>query len=346
MWGLVRGYTPVRIHIAEGRRLRINIRTDLLRPAGKFGILHLNGTKIYLQEGRRITIGSSKESDIRIKDNRIEDVHLKIKLAKDGFELEPMSINGNIAVADEKTKQVAALSLERFDLTTLAEGGRIFFELTSISPSGKKQLLEMKLEIPRAEFTQAVHKLLEAKPTLEQIIPEQALARSESHSIDWNIVKGTIFSEAERIDEIPDILSRNISDCTKKGMLRKMVLFFGGGLSLSSWLSFLVLLTVNAGSPLLPALFLFGVMSGLGTTFAVGVTGLDSPKVKIDRIKSEAANVLKQLNPGQLAEVLAGKSKSDRKAILMLLNGEQAKRMREELEPLLRAREKALVRQH
>lgn len=346
VWGLVKGYTPLKVNIAEGRRLKINISTDLLSPAGKeiVGILHLNGTKIFLQKDQRIAIGSSKICAIRIKDKRIEDTHLIIRGAKDGIELEPMSINGNIAVVCEKTKQVTTLSLN--DLTTLPEGGRIFFELSGISPDGKKRLLEMKLENPRTEFTLAVREiarvLLDAPCPVEPASPEQALAGVEdqpsqkvSYPIDEDIVWGTrFFQEAKTIDEVLNIYTRLVSISDQKRSKFNRIHDFslgaaGGSLVLAVALSIAFSATFTA--------VCLGGLSFACMLFAMNFFRLTVKEAKIKSVvESEMKNVLMKLDPKKLAEALTKRSGSDRKKILALLNRKQSRAVRDELKNLLR----------
>jgi hypothetical protein len=80
LWGLVKGYTPVKINLPGSGQVKVNIRTRLLTPAGEdIGTLHLNGTTVYVNQNRNITIGSSSLCDIRIKDPAVKPVHTMIQ---------------------------------------------------------------------------------------------------------------------------------------------------------------------------------------------------------------------------------------------------------------------------
>lgn len=337
-----KGFEMIRPLAQDGRAVAVLIRSSLLNPVGKriAAILHFYGTRIYLQKGQQITVGNSRECDIRIMDEGIEKDHLKIRHSDNGIELTPMNCVGEIIIGDEKTTQVSSLSfdMEGGNSINLTESRRIFFELSGIAPTGKKRLLEMKLEIPQT-ISQAAREFL----VIEQVSPEQVLARIEDQSnqlaffpIDEEIIINTsFFSKVRTITDVLDIYLNRHSTSEQKFMPLDKITRAGLVTAGASMILEIFAAGLHAGASAIiffTALFLTGI-STAGITY---LSRKNKSAQLAEAIKLETGAILKKLDPEMLAGALAERTRTERKEVLVLLNRERAIIVQADLRDLFR----------
>jgi hypothetical protein len=176
VWGLVKGYTPVKINLPGCGRVKVNIRTKLLKPAGEtIGTLHLNGTTIHVFENTHIIIGSDPQCDIRIKDPAVKPLHALINSIRENATVEHLFDDGKtgILTAAQGTKTITSSD----EPLSLGNGDIVFLPL-----SGKKKLLSIGFRL-RQTLAESIRNLMttELSPALQTTtIPdslEKALAK-------------------------------------------------------------------------------------------------------------------------------------------------------------------------
>jgi len=266
--GLAKGYTPVKIHMPDDNKLKVNIRTDLLKSAGKeiIGTLHINGAMIYIPNNTQIVIGSSPECAIRIKDPAVGGIHARLLAEGGEISIEHMYSLGKTAVADIATKEVKVLSSQD-ERISLSNDSKIGFAL-----SGTKGhlIIDLRLRKPSEEaLKEVLIQELQPRPRIKQLSPAQALVRQESQAVSVvdipigsEIVKGTIFSKANSLRDVMDIVHQ------KKVALYKI----GSGKRINrsipiicALVSAIIPLTVNVSAAIIISICcgIFGYIGGL-----------------------------------------------------------------------------------
>ena len=152
------------IQLPTSDLLKIKARRELLNPYGKeiAGILHLNGMKIYIPRGGSITVGRSRECDVRINDSAVGPSHFMLLSKGKGFQIAEDPANRNIAIGNTKTKEAKFLSAASLEERYLEETTFITIELSSTRKSkGHKRPFTMKLEILKKEIEELIVSMTE-----------------------------------------------------------------------------------------------------------------------------------------------------------------------------------------
>jgi len=154
------------IQLPTSDLLKIKARRELLNPYGKeiAGILHLNGMKVYIPRGSSITIGRSRECDVRIMDPAIEPSHFMLLSKEKGFQIAegPASRKTKIAIGNIKTKEPKFLHATSLEERYLEETTFITVQLSSTRKSkGQMRPFIMKLELPKRDIEELIFALAE-----------------------------------------------------------------------------------------------------------------------------------------------------------------------------------------
>jgi len=225
--GLVKGYTPVKVHMPDGNKVKINIRTDLLSPAGKniVGTLQFNGTTVYIPKDATLTIGSSPKCEIRVKDPAVELFHAMISSVGETVAVEHLLRSGKTAVLSS-SKEIKTIGTQDSPLP-LVNGDKIIFAL-----SGDKKFLVVDFKLRQsleAEIQESLVNQLQPRPPIEQVSIEQAsagqaLARVEDQPPPLKaLVAGSPFAAARTIDDVLTLYPKKLKEATNKD-LRNYVL--------------------------------------------------------------------------------------------------------------------------
>jgi len=320
-----------------GGTVRVKINRELLNPAGKeiVGLLHINGTRVYIPQDGQLTIGSAKGCDIRIIDQMIEDQHILITSKEKGFEITNLSVDRRLAVKIEGIDDIAKLSMGEGNDLEITGSARLFLELSGIGAGKQKRLIEMKLEITQRDITEAVQGILENKPPIREVIPTEALAKIDhpivadiAVAVDQKLVGGTFFSKAKTLDEVFDIYQRCHNKFRRNSEISRLVGRLGGTVTVGGGIIFLV--TGVAGMAGIAALAL---ISSLASVHAF-VKNEDH----LQAVSKEFAEFLRFANPTEIAGVLSRRSKKTRNLILVAINENdraKGKAVRAELDVLL-----------
>jgi len=317
-----------------GGSVKIRVSRELLNPAGKeiAGILHINGTRVYIPRDGQISIGSARDCDIRIFDQLIEGQHILMISKEKGFEVTNLSVDRRLVVKVEGVKDIAELALGEENDLEIAESARLFLELSGIGGDRQKRILEMKLEITQRDVTEAVRELLETKPPITELVPTEPpaaiaapLAVDGSIPPDRSLTLRTVFSEAGTLDEMFDVY---VKFHEKYKSNNKVLVGVCGTAALAGATA-----TIAAGFPVLLALLLFG----FGNFITIGLLGRKNDKV-FNKINQEFAEVVKSADPHEIAGILARRSKETRNLALVAINKDDSnkgKAIRAELDRLL-----------
>lgn len=317
-----------------GGSVKIRVSRELLNPAGKeiAGILHINGTRVYIPRDGQISIGSARDCDIRIFDQLIEGQHILMISKEKGFEVTNLSVDRRLVVKVEGVKDIAELALGEENDLEIAESARLFLELGGIGGDKQKRLLEMKLEIIQRNVTEAVRELLETKPPITELVVAEAPAKIKkpvaadiSIAMDRSLIGGTPFSEARTLDEAIDIFIKHREKYERDN---KVLVMTRSGVALAG-----AILMIATGFPILFVLPLFG----LGNFLAIELAGRKNDNY-FNKITQEFAEVIRFANPSEIAGILSRRSKETRNLALVAINKDDSnkgKAIRAELDRLL-----------
>jgi FHA domain len=318
-WGLVKGYTPVKINLPEsGRvgRVKINVKTQLLRPAGKeiVATLHFNGTTVYLPKDANITIGSSPECDIRIIDPAVLPIHTLITLVGGNITVEHLDKNGRTGTltAANKTGTVTAYD----EPLALSNGDKVVLPL-----SGRSRLLpiEIKFRHALAEEIQTllVDQLL--RPTIpmapaDQVLAGQALVAKEPPPPFKTLVAGTPFVGERTLGKVLNSYPIKLKQAAFKDTWRILVAMLVdiGGVTMLS-LSPLIPSTLHSLSLCYAAVGYAGLGLGLFSLPFYGFWGYRNP------LKKSLAHILSVSDPKAVARAMAKLNGPEREKVLAAL---------------------------
>lgn len=320
----IRRYRTIEPSVHGGGSVRVKIRRELLNPAGKdiIGLLHLNGTRIFIPKDRQITIGSAKDCDIRINDRLIEGHQIVLTPQGNGFEISNFSIARKLAVKKEGSKEISLIEKGIFGTLELTESARIYLELSGIGANSQKRLLEIKLEIPQLEVTNAIQKLLETRPDIVEVSPEQIQAKTSGQEgkhkllkIAPEILASTDFSNGNCLEDVIDIYG------TKSAKLVKEVNLDTNGGIISGGISIIGIISAGIIGVSLPLFFLLASALAVGGFLNMCVFGafkIKNEKAQ-EKLEKEFIKVLTRLNPEDIAKVLESRDVNVIKKVLMIL---------------------------
>ncbi len=343
VYGLVKGYTPVKVHMPGGNRLKVNIKSDLLSSAGKeiAATLHINGTPVYIPNNTQIVIGSCPESTIRIIDPSIGSLHAVLIAEEGKIRIEHLYSSGKTAIADMPSKEVRVFSSPDETLS-LANDSKIALAL-----SGNRGHLIMDLRIrkPSDEALKASLMLeLLPKPPIEQLSPSQTLARVEeqtaltgSTTLDPKLVEGTVYSKVKTIEEAMDFyIQKEVWWGDWKRIRNGIIGGTIGGIVSSAFsigLGFSQLYSNDYG--FLALLFLIPSIP----TGAL-VAQIFTNDHKKSRLQEPLAKILSRLPSEEIATKLAAMPEESRWEIISILEGEKYYLVKSEILRILAGREK------
>ncbi|MFA6170555.1 MAG: FHA domain-containing protein [Candidatus Margulisiibacteriota bacterium] len=298
------GYTSHTTSLIHGGgKLSFEVKRGLLQPAADVaGLLRFNGSTLYIPRGRQITIGSSKESDIRIIDSKIDDLHAIITPFDGGFIINDLSLGNDLAVRDKATGQITRLLSAPHEMTS---DGSLFFRLSGIANSNKARLLEVKIEISPANVTEAIQALFAApSPAVEVVSPETALVRVKSN---------------EEVSAVTPRIENRFNDflaSENKTIKQARVMALGALLSSLSLMSVIFSgLMINASIATGAIIFwaCFAAMTVLSSVMAYCVTRLERLMNARDASLKAAIN---GATPNEIARLLSKVKKEDKNRIL------------------------------
>lgn len=321
------GYTSHTTSLIHGGgKLSFEVKRGLLQPAADVaGLLRFNGSTLYIPRGRQITIGSSKESDIRIIDSKINELHASITPFDGGFIINDLSLGNDLVVRDKVSGQITRLFSTPHEMTS---DGSIFFRLSGISNKNKARLLEVKVEISPANITEAVQELFAMpSPSIEQVSPETALVRIE---------RKEIFSVASETDL--DIQFKEF--LAKSNIINKRLKWLSFGLIASGQAA--GIMTVYNAIRVYPAeqirymvelsntwLAISGLMAVMFTFFIKNI----AMSISFDSIAASLKNIVDNKTSNEIARSLSKLPKKEQDSILSLIddfNGDRATAIRKE----------------
>jgi len=308
------GYTSHTTSLIHGGgKLSFEVKRGLLQPAADVaGILRFNGSTLYIPRGRQITIGSSKESDIRIIDGKIDDLHAAITPFDGGFIINDLSLDNDLAVRDKVSGQITRLLSTPHEMTS---DGSIFFRLSGIADSNKARLLEVKVEISPANITEAIQELFAApRPAVEAVSLETALVRVKSN---------------EEISAVTPRLENRFKDFLvkdNKTIKQNKALALGAMVySLSSIPIIFSLIAINASTPV--SALAFSVIAIIISCLARSLQLVRARDAILDDAISGAT-------PNEIARSLSGFKKKDKNTILSYIDGLDRAEIKKELKLL------------
>ena len=312
--GLVKGYTPVKIALPESGRVKINVKTQLLRPAGKeiIATLHFNGTTVYLPKDANITIGSSPKCDIRIIDPAVLPIHTLITSVGENVAIEHLDKSGRtgILTAGQEPGTVTAYDEPR----PLSNGDKVVLPL-----SGRNRLLPIEIKFRQA-LAEDIQTLL-VDQLLRPIIPtvavdqvaEQALVAKPPPPFK-TMVAGTPFVGARTLGEVLTSYPVKLKQAATKDLPRILT----GTVAILAGIE-----TISISSSLIttwPILFsccAFAASESLG----LGFLALSINVFRGNRyyLKKSLAHVLSLSDPNKVARALAKLEGRERELALAAL---------------------------
>ncbi|MBI5700105.1 hypothetical protein HZC35_07385 [Candidatus Saganbacteria bacterium] len=322
--------TKTLIPLVHGGGLtKVIVPRKLLKPAGKeiFGILHINGTPVYIPKDRQICIGSARSCDVRIVDNLIEGLHILMTPHEQGIDVTNFS-HRRLAVKMEGSKDITTFTFEEGADLQVSENADMFLELSGIGSAKQKRLLEIKIEIPKRDVTEAVQKLFEAKPEIVRIEPDQAIAKlepghfiMETIALNESLVAETELREATNLENAFQICFQKIAD-NKRQTIVKLSLFG-------------ILSTIG---------MVCGAMVGSIFLIEAGLISIIASAIrytiwsKKDKIAGQVMDLMKYFNAKEIAKALPRRSQREIKEICLWLewgsNHLKAMEIREELKKM------------
>ncbi|MFA4966751.1 MAG: FHA domain-containing protein [Candidatus Margulisiibacteriota bacterium] len=319
VYGLVKGYTPVNVHMPEGNKVKINIRTDLLSPVGKtiVGTLHFNGTTVYIPKDSNLTIGSSPKCEIRLKDPAVELFHAMISSVGENVTIEHLLRSGKTAILSS-SKEIKTIGAQDGP-SPLVNGDKIVFAL-----SGDKKLLAVDFKLRQsfeAEIQESLVNQLQPRPPIEQVSIEQAsagqaLAKVEDQPLPLKaIVAGTPFAACRTIDDVLTLYPDKLERARKTDMIYFFITsLLCSGINLAT--SFLVLSSIDAIFN--PAVLIPYLVTSVTTAVITSLIVLRFASSKA-RLNKPLADVLSKSDPDKVSCALAYKSDDERKKVLSVL---------------------------
>lgn len=286
-----------------GGGVQVKVRKELLNPMGRnvSGILHLGKDKIYIPEDGQITIGRSKECDIRIKDPRIDNLHVLL-LHVQGNEFQISNISSKeIIIGKEITLKPSSPDVGGYPL---ADGDPILLPLSGRSEKGNGRYLKMELETFKPN-EEGARLMLAMRPPIKEISPEHALDRVEGRqeisvlgSIDPKLVEGSIFKNARTIAELNRIYDTKVKQNRAIGVLGTVYGFSGTAATIIYSLNTLFSFWISTS----PIAYILGsaLMAVIG--FAVGPNRWAHSEAIVAK---ELAKALEKLEPEEMAKFLA-----------------------------------------
>lgn len=313
VYGLIGGYTPVKVHTPDGNKVKINIKTALLNPVGKniVGTLHFNGTTAYIPKDSNLTIGSSPKCEIRINDSAVEAFHAMISSVGETVTVEHLLQSGKTAILSS-AKEIKTIGAQDGP-ATLASEDKLVFAL-----SGDKKLLAVdfkKRQPLAAEIQESLINQLQPRPPIEQVSVEeisagQALASVEAAPLSLkSVVAGTPFAAARTIDEVIALYPDKLLRAKREDSLFNMV----GTLGAVNSTAGLIYCLVTSGTSFETTLILGFALAFISTIYHTVFRG------KEVHLNGALADVLSQFDPDEVTRALTQKTADEREKVLSVL---------------------------
>ncbi|MFA4906191.1 MAG: hypothetical protein WC645_06775 [Candidatus Margulisiibacteriota bacterium] len=238
----------------------------------------------------------------------IDSQHVLLTPHEKGFDITNFS-HRRVAVKIEGTNEITTLAFAEAADFQISENAGIYMGLSGVGSGGQKRLLEMKLEIPKRDVTEAVRKLFEAKPEIMRIEPEQAMAKlepghfiMETIALNESLVAETELREATTLEDAFKICFTKIADNNRQTIVK---------LSLFGILSTIgIACGAMAGS-------IFLIEAGLISIIASAIRYTIWSKK--DKIVGQVKDLMKYFNAQEIAKALPRRSQREIKEICLWL---------------------------
>jgi len=309
-------FKTVRAEAYGGGRVKIEVKRELLNPAGKdiIATLKFNGTTVHIPKNSEISIGSSSKCDVRINDPTIEFMHLLISAGSKNVSAHNLSFERKTGLFDRKNNEARVLSQEDGDLTLEADRD-IMFPLNGVNRY-LNMVISIKEESAEAIKAAIALQLAAPRPKIEAISPASLVKRDEQvalAAIDPKLIEDTIFSKAKTPEDI-NVIYRNKSNkmsgrenSIKNIFMYSSIFFFPVGLILDLFTSSTTLFMYT------------GAMLTVGFYLALLANKMYFSLKRHFKLNDGLVDVLRKLNAEDITTALGNIKKTDLKDIMEVL---------------------------